>query len=119
MNINVTPEVERQLVVLAAQEGKSAADLGGSLLEEKLREKGLLTDSDGADVEDPEALTRAIAAIINRTPEEIEAARGRLFAQSRPPRPLPEGKNLLDMICGQWPGDETDEEVFEALRKLS
>lgn len=92
------------------------ADLG---VEEKMREKGLLPDSNGTDLEDPEALNRAIAGLINHTPEEIEAARARLLAQSRSPRPLPEGKTLLDVICGQWPGDETDEEVFEALRKLS
>ncbi len=119
MNINVSPEVEQQLVALAAQVGKDAADLGGSLLEEKMRESGFLSDNNGTEVEDPEALARAVAAMTNRTPEEIEAARARLFAQSRPPRPLPEGKTLLDVISGQWPGDETDEEVFEALRKLS
>ncbi|MCI0660280.1 MAG: hypothetical protein L0220_04330, partial [Acidobacteria bacterium] len=98
MNVNVSPEVERQLVSLAAEEGKDAADLAGSLLEEKMRESGLLSDFKGTDVEDPEALASAVAAITNRTPKEIEAARARLFAQSRPPRPLPEGKPLPDVI---------------------
>jgi hypothetical protein len=119
MNINVSPEVEKQLQALAAKVGKDAADLGGSMLEEKMREGGFLSDVNGADTDDPEALARAVAAMTNRTPEEIEAARTRLFAQSRPPRPLPEGKTLQDVLSGQWPGDETDEEVYEALRKLS
>lgn len=119
MNINVSPEVEKLLHALAAKVGKDAADLGGSMLEAKVRESGFLSDFNGADTDDPAALVRAVAAMTNRTPEEIEAARARLFAKSRPPRPLPEGKTLQDVLSGQWPGDETDEEVYEALRKLS
>ena len=57
--------------------------------------------------------------LANRTPEEIEETRRRLNAASRPPRPLPEGKTLSDMVCGTWPGDETDEEVAAALDRLS
>ncbi len=57
--------------------------------------------------------------LANRTPEEIEQTRRRLDAASRPPRPLPEGKTLSDMFCGTWPGDETDEEIAEALERLS
>ena len=57
--------------------------------------------------------------LANRTPEEIEATRRRLDAASRPPRPLPEGKTLSDMVCGTWPGDETDEEIAGALERLS
>jgi hypothetical protein len=52
-------------------------------------------------------------------PPNLLLARARLFAQSRSPRSLPEGKTLQDVLSGQWPGDETDEEVYEALRKLS
>ena len=69
--------------------------------------------------EDPSVLDRAIAKMMNRTPEEIEATRARLFAEMVPPREIPEGKTLEDMICGKWPGDETDEEVLRALEKLS
>jgi putative addiction module CopG family antidote len=71
------------------------------------------------EAEDPEALDRAMAKMMNRTPEEIEAARAQLFQASRPPRELPEGKTLEDMISGKWPGDETGEEVLRALEKLS
>ena len=71
------------------------------------------------EAEDPGALDRAVAKMMNRTPEEIEATRARLFSEMEPPRPLPPGKTLEDMISGKWPGDETDEEVLRALEKLS
>ena len=119
MNINVSPEIEKQLHALAAKLDKDVADLGGSMLEEKMRESGFLSDVNRADTDDPEAVACAVAALTNRTPEEIDAARARIFAHSRPPRPLPAGKTLQDVLSGQWPGDETDEEVYEVLRKLS
>jgi hypothetical protein len=73
-----------------------------------------------APVEDTRPAWERVADwLANRTPEEIEATRRRLDAASRPPRPLPEGKTLSDMVCGTWPGDETDEEVAEALERLS
>ncbi len=59
------------------------------------------------------------AQATNRTPEEVAAARARLIQASPPPRELPEGKTLEDVVMGKWPGDETDEQIFEALRKLS
>ena len=40
-----------------------------------MRESGFLSDVNWADTDDPEALALAIAALTNRTPEEIEAAR--------------------------------------------
>lgn len=55
----------------------------------------------------------------NLTEEDFAAARRELRAASRPMRPLPEGKTLSDMVCGSWPGDETDEEIDEALERLS
>lgn len=64
-------------------------------------------------------LTEAIARLKNRTPEQVAADRDRLLALSPPPRPLPPGKTWIDMVVGQWPGDETDEQVREALEKLS
>ena len=65
------------------------------------------------------ALEREIRWLTSRTPEEIEEARARIAEKSRPPRPLPEGKTLSDMVEGKWPGDETDEQVHEALERLS
>jgi hypothetical protein len=119
MTVTVSPAAEKILGDLAARNGKSVPEMAEALLEEKLMETSSLAIASGEDDEDPQALKNAIARLTSRTPEEIEAARARLFAQSRPPRPLPEGKTFLDVVCGQWPGDETDEEVYAALAKLS
>lgn len=64
-------------------------------------------------------LAEAIARLKNRTPEQVAADRDRLLALSPPPRPLPPGKTLEDVLAGLWPGDETDEQILEALEKLS
>lgn len=61
----------------------------------------------------------ALAQAVHRTPEEIMAARERILSSSPSPRELPEGKTLEDVVVGQWPGDESDEQIFEALKKLS
>ena len=119
MIVNVSPETEKQLAELAAQNGQPVADFAGALLEETLRAQPLQSGANGSDDEDPDALARAVAKVLNRTPEEREQARARLLQSSRPPRPLPEGQTLFDVVCGKWPGDETDEQVLEALRKLS
>ena|ERR1051326_986792 len=65
------------------------------------------------------SLEAAINRLNSRTPEEIASARKRLLEATPEPQPLPEGKTLAEVIMGQWPGEETDEEIFEALRKLS
>jgi hypothetical protein len=67
----------------------------------------------------PDPIAEAMARIANRTPEEVLAAREAIFAASRLPRPLPPGKTLEDVVCGQWPGDETDEEIRVLIRKIS
>lgn len=69
--------------------------------------------------DDISTLACAIARIRNRASEEIEQTRARLFREMEPPRPLPEGKTLFDVVCGAWPGDEIDEEIYEALDQLS
>jgi len=69
------------------------------------------------DTETP--LDRELGWLTSRTPEQMEAARERLLKASRPARPLPDGKTLADMVEGQWPGDETDEQVRDALERLS
>ena len=56
---------------------------------------------------------------MNRTAEEIAEARARVMQASPAPREIPDGKILEDMVVGQWPGDETDEQIFEALERLS
>jgi hypothetical protein len=65
------------------------------------------------------ALREAIERMSKRTQEEILADRASILASSPKPCPLPEGKTLDDMVRGKWPGDETDEEIREALERLS
>ena len=60
-----------------------------------------------------------LAHAMNRTPEEIAEACTRVIQASPVPREIPEGKTLEDMVWGQWPGAETDEQIFEALERLS
>lgn len=69
--------------------------------------------------EDPDAFNRAMAKMMNKTPEEKAAARTRLYQQSRAPREIPEGQTLNDVVYGKWPGTETEDEILEALEKLS
>ena len=69
--------------------------------------------------ENPDALKEAMNKLINRTEAEMLASRARVMKTVRMGRPLPEGKTLADVVEGQWPGDETDEQIFEALERLS
>ena len=55
----------------------------------------------------------------NRTPEQILVDREAAMKYLKPARPLPPGKTLDDVVCGTWPGDETDEEINRALEELS
>lgn len=101
-----------------------------SLLEQKVarltgqetQEPTLTSGSLGAGVPElqstPQTLEERIQAWLNRSPEEIEAARAEVLAASRPPRPLPPGKTLEDVIVGQIPGDETEEELIAMLKDL-
>jgi predicted DNA-binding antitoxin AbrB/MazE fold protein len=65
-----------------------------------------------------EILARHLEWAKNRTPEDIQAARERLAVGSRP-RTLPPGVTLDDVVRGTWPGDESDEQVRDALERLS
>jgi hypothetical protein len=122
MDVTVSPDVEKSLLVLAAQRSVDPAVLGGALLEEVMREKGLLPQTNGSEdivPEDPGALARAVAAMVNRTPEQIEAAQEMALREFQSERELPPGKTIFDVVCGKWPGNETDEEVYQALKRLS
>jgi hypothetical protein len=50
---------------------------------------------------------------------EAEEARRRLFGLTAAPRPISPGKTLSDEVEGQWPGAETDQQVRDALERLS
>ena len=66
-----------------------------------------------------ETLADIVHRMTNRTPEQKLADRERLMKTARRGRPLPEGKTLDDVLRGQWPGDETDQEIRDILARLS
>ncbi len=74
-------------------------------------------------VVDDDGNTDALEALLNRwtnrTPEQKRIDRENAMKHVRKSRPLPEGKTLSDVLVGQWPGDETDEKIRQALDKLS
>lgn len=115
MNINVSVETEKTLKELAARNGQDVADYAGALLERDMKKEKNLFEED----EDPHALERATERMKNRTPEDIEAAQRLAIEQYKPENLLPEGKTIFDVLCGKWPGEETDEEVALALERLS
>ena len=77
-----------------------------------------LTSEEDAE-EGLETLETVIARMTGRTQEEIAADREKLLHSSPPPRDLPEGKTILDVVMGKWPGNETDKQILEALERLS
>ena len=120
MIVTVSPEVEKTLIALAEQRSVDPCLLGGSLLEETMRERGWLGnngDEDDAHL-NPEALACAVRAMVGRTPEEVKAAQEAALRDSAAERELPTGRTIFDVIPGIR-GDETDEQVLAALERLS
>jgi len=142
--IHLEPEIEARLRELARKSGLTAEEAAMELLEARLDSPPPQTgstlpspenDAEETDAEllaalkamdDPKddggeesALDRALAAMRNRTPEQIAEMRERVLAATRPPRSLPPGKTLADVIVGKWPGNETDEQIQAALEELS
>jgi hypothetical protein len=106
--IKLSPEIEQKLRERAAVNGLS--------LEVYLEE---LAERDANANGRPDALTLAVQRLTNRAPTEIIAEREQILKSARRGRPLPEGKTLLEVVEGSWPGDETDEEIRTALERLS
>jgi hypothetical protein len=48
-----------------------------------------------------------------------ERNRSQSLEDLKPRIPPPPGSNGLALLIGQWPGDETDEQIHAALEKLS
>ena len=69
--------------------------------------------------ENVESLDAATARMASRTPEEISCVRERILAATPPPRELPDGTTIFDVVMGKWPGHETDEQISAALENLS
>jgi hypothetical protein len=115
------PEIEKKIIALAAQKNVDPASLVASLVEKELSDELVPAPVNGVgqdDDYDPEALNRAVAAIINRTPEEKQAARERAIREFRPKNELPPDVSPLEVLP-VIRGDETDEQVIQALKELS
>ena len=64
-------------------------------------------------------LERAVYEMTSRTPEQLAQAQLRAMELYPPRRTPPPGKTLADMVSGKWPGDETEEQIQQALAELS
>lgn len=67
----------------------------------------------------PARLAQAKFKMSHRTKEQIAEAQARAMEKHPPMRAVPPGKTLSDIVSGKWPGDETDEQIEDALRELS
>jgi hypothetical protein len=74
---------------------------------------------DPTGAESSDRLEKEITWLTSRPAEDVEETRRRLFGLTPDPTPIPEGKTLSDMVQGQWPGDEADKQVRDALDRLS
>ena len=115
------PDVEKKLIELAAQRRVDPASLLASLVEKELMQEldhNHHTDDDQDADFDPEALNRAVEALINRTPEQKRAAREWAIKEFKPKNDLPPDVSPLEVLP-VIKGNETDEQVLQALKELS
>jgi hypothetical protein len=109
VTVQLTPETEQQLRLQAGQRGLT--------LETYLRH--LAEKEAGVDTPTLDMLSQGLAWLTGRGAEEVRAARERILGASPPPREVPAGKTLLDVMEGKWPGTETDAEIQDALGRIS
>jgi hypothetical protein len=93
MQIDFLPEVEARLREEAARQGRDAAEYVKALVEQHL-------------------VVSALAALKHRKPPQS-------VDELQPRLPSPPGTSWLAQVVGQWPGDESDEEIGEALDAIS
>ena len=113
--ISLPTQLHHELEELAIRAGVTIDVFLERMVRESHLQDTLLTETPVAG----EALKAAREKIQNRTTEEIERARERIFQSARKGRELPEGKTLEEVLKGTWPGDETDEEIRNALDRIS
>ncbi len=112
VQIEIPEELESQLRTLAGDRGLSLQAL---LVEFARRETSAGDSANAVSRSDP--LAAEIHRLQSRSEAEIEAVLARSIR--KPIRPLPPGETLSDVIEGKWPGTETDQEIAEALERLS
>ena len=116
------PDLEKKILALAAKKRVDPASFVASLVAKELGDQDDLALADDVDHEeddfDPEVGLRAVAALINRTPEQIRDAQERAVKEFKPKRELPADVSPLE-VMPMIRGNETDEEVIQALKELS
>jgi hypothetical protein len=93
IDIDLPPHMEERLQEEASREGQEAGEYVRTLVERHL------------------TLT-ALEALKHRKPPQS-------LADLKPRIPRPPGKSWLEGVVGQWPGDESDEEIYKALEEMS
>lgn len=107
--VQLSSETEQQLRLHANQRGQT--------LEAYLRD---LAEKDAiGGTEPPDMLSQGLEWLTRRGTEEAVAARLRILGASLPPRDVPAGQTVLDVMEGKWPGTETDAEIRDALARIS
>jgi hypothetical protein len=64
-------------------------------------------------------LAQGLEWLTRRGEQEVRASRQRILGASPPPREVPAGKTVIDVMEGKWPGSETDAEIRDALDRIS
>lgn len=121
MIVMFPPDLEKRIIALAAQMKVDPASLVVSFVEKNLSDGSALVPVNGLSLDDdfdPEVGRRTVEALINRTPEQIKAAQERAIREFRPKRELPPDVSPLEMLP-VIRGNETDEDVLQALKELS
>lgn len=123
MVVTFPPDLERRIVALAALKRVDPASFVADLVAKELGDGNDLALANDVGHEedhdvDPEVGLRAVAALINRTPEQISAAQARAIKEFKPKRELPPDVSPLE-VMPVIRGNETDEEVIQALKELS
>ncbi|HTE18196.1 MAG TPA: hypothetical protein VK689_07425 [Armatimonadota bacterium] len=115
LTLHLPAQTERKLQELTARSGLDPADYVLTVIHSHVEtyEGGAVADLEG------DLLAEAVARMTGRTPEQAAEIRMRAEGSIRRGRPLAAGETLMDAVAGRWPGEESDAEVAEALRKLS
>lgn len=88
VTMDMVPETEREICEEAARRGETVEEMTQQALMRTL-----------------------IEGLKNRpVPKSLD--------ELRPRRLPPPGKTAMDMVIGQWPGDETEEELLAALKAM-
>jgi hypothetical protein len=93
IRLELPPDVEARLHEEAARQGQDAAAYVEALVKRDL-------------------FMRNLDALKHRKPPQS-------LADLKPRIPTPPGKSWLEAVVGQWPGDESDEEIERILEEMS